>query len=254
MPIHDWTRVDAGAFHAFHLAWIAALQEVLNDGLLPSGFYVLAEQVAGSIGPDVLAPQTTNGNGASGGALTPETGEGGTTTVVQARPRTRFTATLDTDPYAQRRRSLVIRHVSGDRIIALIELISPGNKAAQYPFRSLLEKAIGALEQGIHLMLIDLFPPTPRDPRGLHSALWESLGGAQFTAPEGEPLMVASYFASRPPVAFLEPVAVSRPLPDTDLFLTPELLVKVPLEATYARAWRGVPFPIRNALERPTPP
>src|SRR5262249_37388987 len=99
---------------------------------------------------------------------------------------------------------------------------------------------------------IDHFPPTPRDPRGLHSALWEELGGDPFQAPEGEPLMVASYFAARPPVAFLEPVAVGRPLPNMDLFLAPDLLVKVPLEATYARACAGVPFPSRNALESPT--
>jgi hypothetical protein len=27
MPIHDWTRVDAGIFHDFHLAWIAEIRE-----------------------------------------------------------------------------------------------------------------------------------------------------------------------------------------------------------------------------------
>ena len=25
MPIHDWTRVDAGLFHAFHQGWIITL-------------------------------------------------------------------------------------------------------------------------------------------------------------------------------------------------------------------------------------
>ena len=35
MPIHDWTRVDAGTFHAFHVSWVSAIQEALNDGLLP---------------------------------------------------------------------------------------------------------------------------------------------------------------------------------------------------------------------------
>jgi hypothetical protein len=222
MPVHDWTKVDAWAFHDLHIAWVAALMEVLNEGLLPPGYHVLAEQAAGSTECDLLPV---------------------------ARPQARFTATLDVDPYAQRRRTLVIRHTSGDRVVALIEIISPGNKAAQYPFRSLLEKAIAALEQGIHLLLIDLFPPTPRDPRGLHSALWEELGGEPFQAPEGEPLIVASYFASRPPVAYLWPGAVGRPLPDAGLFLAPDALVNVPLEATYARAWRGVPFPVRRALD-----
>lgn len=33
MPIHDWTRVTAGTFHAFHTAWIVQLQEMLNAGV-----------------------------------------------------------------------------------------------------------------------------------------------------------------------------------------------------------------------------
>ncbi len=54
MPIHDWTRVDAGIFHAFHLNWIAELNKALNNGLLPEGFYALPEQHAGSSIPDIL--------------------------------------------------------------------------------------------------------------------------------------------------------------------------------------------------------
>ena len=30
MPVHDWTRVDAGLFHAFHHRWIDALCDALN--------------------------------------------------------------------------------------------------------------------------------------------------------------------------------------------------------------------------------
>ncbi len=46
MPLHDWTRVDDGIFHDFYLAWIAEIRRSLNKGLLPDGFYALAEQVA----------------------------------------------------------------------------------------------------------------------------------------------------------------------------------------------------------------
>jgi hypothetical protein len=46
MPVHDWTRVDAGTFHAFHTSWLAHLMEALNAGLLPRGYYALSEQVA----------------------------------------------------------------------------------------------------------------------------------------------------------------------------------------------------------------
>jgi hypothetical protein len=47
MPVHEWSRVFDGAFHAFHVAWIAELQKVLNSGNLPADYYAMAEQVMG---------------------------------------------------------------------------------------------------------------------------------------------------------------------------------------------------------------
>lgn len=55
MPIHDWTKVIAAVFHDFHQTWLVEIKRALNDGLLPSPYYALAEQVAGEYGPDVLA-------------------------------------------------------------------------------------------------------------------------------------------------------------------------------------------------------
>ena len=40
MPIHDWTRVDAGTFHAFHTAWVTHLSEMLK-----AQFGMIADQV-----------------------------------------------------------------------------------------------------------------------------------------------------------------------------------------------------------------
>ena len=54
MPIHDWTRVDAGIFHHFHVSWIDEIAGALNSGLLPRDFYALVEQISGNISPDVL--------------------------------------------------------------------------------------------------------------------------------------------------------------------------------------------------------
>jgi hypothetical protein len=55
MPLHDWTRVEAGIFHDFHNAWITEIRNSLNNGLLPEGYYALSEQHAGRFIPDVLA-------------------------------------------------------------------------------------------------------------------------------------------------------------------------------------------------------
>ncbi|MGL4423965.1 MAG: hypothetical protein ACRCZF_25145 [Gemmataceae bacterium] len=51
MPIHDWTRVRAGTWHAFHLSWISEIQLALNNGLMPPGYYAQAEQIVGPLGP-----------------------------------------------------------------------------------------------------------------------------------------------------------------------------------------------------------
>jgi hypothetical protein len=57
MPIHDWTRVDAGIFHHFHHGWIGDLSRALNRGLVPPDHYALAEQIAGGVAPGLLALQ-----------------------------------------------------------------------------------------------------------------------------------------------------------------------------------------------------
>ena len=54
MPVHDWTRVDAGLFHAFHHFWITTLCDALNRGGLPGDYFAHPEQrIRGPI-PDVL--------------------------------------------------------------------------------------------------------------------------------------------------------------------------------------------------------
>ena len=54
MPIHEWSRVEDGTFHAFHTFWIVEIAKSLNAGVLPEGFYALPEQVAISVIPDVV--------------------------------------------------------------------------------------------------------------------------------------------------------------------------------------------------------
>src|SRR5438552_1505412 len=54
MPMHDWTRVDPNDYHDFHGAWIYALRTALNNGLLPAGYFALAEHTTPPIIPDVV--------------------------------------------------------------------------------------------------------------------------------------------------------------------------------------------------------
>ncbi len=248
MPIHDWTRLDAGIFHDFHLAWIAELRRVLNAGLLPPAYYALAEQIAGGVGPDVLTLQAPAAGGdGSGGA----TEAGGTIAVAVAAPKVRLTVRAEIDEYALKQRSLVIRHRSRHRIVALIEILSPGNKSGLHAWRAFLDKAVAAIAHGIHLLLIDLHPPGPRDPHGLHPALWERLTTEVCAMPPGQPLTLAAYVAGPVLTGYVEPVAVGDLLPEMPLFLDPEQYVNVPLESTYRAAYEGVPRFYRAIFEAP---
>ncbi|MDR3637021.1 MAG: hypothetical protein P4L84_24670 [Isosphaeraceae bacterium] len=180
MPIHDWSRVDAGLFHHFHLSWIVTLCQALNAGLLPPGFSALAEQVAAGPIPDVLtlhrpAHPTSPSGAAAGGAVT------------TAAPRSRY-------------------------------------------------------------LVVDLLPPSVRDPQGIHGAIWNALGEEPFELPTDKRLTLAAYSAGLTIVAYVEPVAVGDPLPDMPLFLEPELYVPTPLEATYETTWSVCPAAFQDVV------
>jgi hypothetical protein len=254
MPIHDWARVDDAIFHDFHLAWIGELQKALNRGGLPSDYYALAEQMTNSVNPDFIL--TLQGDGLAPEASTAEDSDasGGTLTLVRIAPQTRFTMPFTITEYVSRQRTLVIHHVSDDRIVAMLEIVSAGNKASNNAFRTFIEKAIGVLSHGCNLLLIDLYPPTPRDPQGIHAALSEESGGPAFTPPSGQPLTVAAYEATLPGGrAYVDTLAVGDRLPEAPLFLLPGGHVRVPLEATYNEAYSGVPRRWRRVLEASTP-
>jgi len=256
MPVHDWTRVTAGTFHDFHLAWIAELRRVLNGGLLPPGYYALAEQVAGGIIPDVLTlQQASSPDEAPQLGAKPDSGSGAAVlAVTEAPPRVSVTATTgEAATLALRRRRIVIRHATGDRIIALVEIVSPGNKESFPMLEAFIEKAATALWAGYHLLILDLWPPGPFDPAGIHAALWTSVGGAApDPAPKDRPLTLAAYGVRAPGLftAYLEPIQVGAELPDMPLFLAPERYINVPLERTYGAAWEGVPQRLRRVIEQ----
>src|SRR5262249_37823565 len=163
MPVHDWTRVDAGIFHAFHHDWITEIARALNRGLLPAAYYALPEQLAGGLGPDVL---TLRRPGSIGPAPTGAPPDGGIALAV-APPRVRIRMHSEANRYAAKTKVVTIRHVSNHQVVAMVEIVSPGNKNNQNGLNAFVRKAREALAAGIHLLLVDLFPPSARDPQGI---------------------------------------------------------------------------------------
>ncbi len=244
MPIHDWTRVSAGTYHDFHCTWIPEIKNRLNMGILPPDYYAQVEQVARGVIPDVLTLHEESGDEVEPGDANP-----GGTAVALAPPKVRHTAIMEMDAYSARSREIVIRHSSNDRVIALIEVLSPGNKSSARRFQGTVDKVAGALINGIHVLLIDLFPPAERDPHGMHAALCAEIDAVDYFPPPDKPLTLASYSAGELKTAYVEPVAVGDSLTPMPLFLNPESYVTVPLEESYMAAFRGVPRRWQRVLD-----
>jgi Protein of unknown function (DUF4058) len=245
MPMHDWTRVDAGTFHDFHLAWIAELRKALNGGVLPKGYYAQAEQFAGGRIPDVLGLHESD-------PLTdppPDPTGGGVATLTKTRPKVDERFSAMPKPVKGKSRSLAIRSAKGHRIVAFIEIVSPGNKDRVESVDEITNKVMAALAGGVHVLVLDPFPPGPSDPLGLHAIIWRRWTGDRPAPYPDRPLVFAAYAAGEPVQAFVNRLAVGDDIPQMPLFLTPKKFITVPLAATYAEAYSGVPSFWRNVIE-----
>src|SRR5437763_2735687 len=172
MPVHDWTRVEDGIYHGFHTVWMGQLSSLLNEGLLPEGFHALPEQHTGRRIADVLT--LYGGSTSDEGPPSFRFPAAGGTAVAEMPPKVRHRQTLQGSLTA-RRRSLAVRHVSGHRLIALLEILSPGIKDRASAVTDFVAKSVDALDAGVHLLVVDLFPPGRFDPHGIHGAIRHGL-------------------------------------------------------------------------------
>jgi hypothetical protein len=243
MPIHDWTRVDAGLFHDFHQDWTIELRRTLNAGRLPPGYVALTDQQTGGPIPDVLTlnrrPESTGKREPAGGLA-----------VATAPPHARFVVAAEEDTYARRANRIRIQHRHGE-VVAVIEIVSPGNKSSWNGIRAFIRKAADLIWQGIHLLVVDLFPPSERDPQGIHKAIWDEIADRPFELPADKPLTVVAYRAGPTKTAYVEPVAVGDDLPGLPIFLTEDEYIPAPLEETYRASWAAFPADFKALLESP---
>jgi hypothetical protein len=245
MPIHDWARVDANVFHDFHQTWAISIRNALNAGLLPDGYSALVEQHSGPAIPDVLTVERRT----AGKPRTRPTGG----SLVKAPPKTRHIFKSPRAILAARGNRIVIRHRLGE-VVCVIEIVSPGNKHSKLAVRQFIDKAIEFLQAGVHLLVIDLFPPSPRDPQGINKAIWDEIEDVDFQLPPDKPLTLAAFAAGDPiagleTTAFLETVGVGDVLPDMPAHLSWGEYVPVPLEATYQSAWATCPADMKELVE-----
>jgi hypothetical protein len=246
MPLHDWTRVDAGLYHDFHQSWTVALSHALNRGVLPSDYFALIEQASSAVADVVNVGVLPAVDSRLDVDRTPPV------TPVPARPKMR--RQTEAEVYAGRANRIAVRERDG-RLVALVEVVSPGNTASPAAFRALITKWTSLLYRGVHLLVIDPFPTVPHNPLGIHGAIWDSVieDVEEFVSPAPKRARtMVSYQCGEFPVAVPRFVTVGEALPDITLYLRRYVTIQAPLEASYRTAWEQFPRVLRGLLEGPT--
>ena len=131
--------------------------------------------------------------------------------------------------------------MSGHRLVALIEVVSPASKDRRDHVVEFATKVASALGVGIHVLLIDLFSPGSHDEHGMNGAILDLLVDADepHDPPANEPLTLVSYVAGPQVEAYAEPLAVGQVLPEMPLFLQVDRYINPPLEPAYQAAFQG---------------
>lgn len=213
MPIHDWTKVPAGKFHDFHGTWITTLKMALTRGVLPEGYVAETEQTAVDYKGEVVTLRSEAGK-------PPGMTSGVGISAVLHPPQTKIHSKSLEAAQAPPTRNIAIRDDYNDELVAVIEIVSPGNKDGRAKMDAFKDKCQDLIRNGIHILIVDLFPPGRFDPLGVHQLVWDSFGPADADLQPGCDRLLASYRAGIFPDAYVEPVSVGAEMKPMALFLT----------------------------------
>ena len=166
MPIHDWSNVNDGMFHWFHQRWIGSIANGSTVAGCRKASMPSANFTPMRLSPMCWPSKIVRRNGPGQWASS----KGFGVALPESPPKTRFTWEAEKEWYLPRKISLPCAASTafwcGDRDRLAGQQIEPG-AVPQIP-----QKTIELLDQGVHVIVIDFFPPTPRDPQGIHQAIW----------------------------------------------------------------------------------
>jgi hypothetical protein len=147
----------------------------------------------------------------------------------------------------QKQRSIAIFSAREERRVAVVEVVSPGNKDSAARATRFQAKLVELLESGLHVVVIDVLPPT-RTCRGFALAVAHDLGGGE--PPAIRDRSAVSFEVSSPRVnLYARTLELGVALPDdVPLFLKSGCSVALPLEASYAETFERLPTTDRATL------
>src|SRR5206468_4186214 len=75
--------------------------------------------------------------------------------VATAPPRARHVQSREAGVYVRKADRVTVRHRHG-QVVAVVEIVSPGNKASNAELRAFVQKAADLIQQGVNLLVVDL--------------------------------------------------------------------------------------------------
>ncbi len=234
MPLLDHFHAPLGAsrrWESFHSSWATKISDALTERWLPPNY--IAEEYA-HVGPSVEIDVATFEQ-----ADEAAEDEGAVATLG---PKTWSPPLADATISAVFLDTFEVRILStdaGPKLVAAIELVSPGNKDRAAERRAFAAKCASYLSQGIGLIVVDIVTNRRAN---LHNEILQLMDAADAArlAPE-----VSLYAVAYRPLrregkdeidVWRAPLALGRPLPTLPLSLRADLVIPVDFEATYAEA------------------
>jgi Protein of unknown function (DUF4058) len=241
MPLHDWSKMSAGHFHALHVMWLTHMAEFLNNGVLPDGYHALPEQHSEGFITDVSTYEERPASNRK------KTRDGGGVALAEPKSERRVIAKNVVYPG----RHIAIYKTGVPRVVAVIELVSNSNKDRRESVGEFAGKVADYLRTGVHVLVVDILPSSRSTPNGMHAAIWTSLDrdAKPDSLPEDRPFLIASYRAERKPIAYINSIAVNQCLPLGPIYIDSTRFVELPLEESYMETFRRLPKFLRTKLE-----
>ncbi len=231
MPLRDHFRPPLSEYRpwdSFHTTWATSIADALNDGQLPAGLIALEHVHAGAPIEIDVATFTESSPKTNGKTLT--------------LPRTVWTpstaARVLPANFPEGCTIEILSNEGGRRLVAAIELVSPGNKDRVEKRRLFAAKCATYLARGVGLVIVDVVTIRLAN---MHDELMDLLGQPAFRMPSSAALYCAAYRPLRRDGidqidTWPMPLAVGQPLPTVPLSLDAELCIPVDLESAYLDA------------------
>jgi hypothetical protein len=236
MPLLDHFHPPLSAerrWESFHSNWATKLADALTGRWLPPD-YIAEEHI--HFGPTVEIDVATFERETSA------TGADGSATLATAAPQVWAPPAADGVLPAVFPDTFEVRVVStdtGPKLVAAIELISPGNKDRPAERRAFATKCASYLYQGISVIIVDIVTNRRAN---LHNDILRIMEAGDLLAlPPESNLYAVAYRPLRRGAGdeidvWRTPLAPGQALPTLPLGLRADLVIPVDFEATYAEA------------------